>query len=593
MLRKPEAIESIERPLSLCTTQIKWGSDAFAETIRRLGFSFIALTPGASLAGLHDSIVNYLGNKSPQLILSLHEDNAVAIAHGFAKFTEQPMAVAIHGNVGLMNSMMSIYNAWSDRVPILLVGATSGANLSRRRPWMDWVNSGKGQNALTQNFLKWNGDPTSVSTAIESLMRATKITGTSPSGPVYVCINQDLHETPLSNTVQLPDPRRYATPKTAITSDSVHNAAELLKTAKSPLILPGRVSRDLTAWRERIQLAEKLGALVITDNLVGSTFPTNHPLHIGHPDHRLSKQQIKTLKSADVILSLDKIDLAGTLRQAWPDNNVTAKIISCSLDDHTQISWSQIDQPLPPTDIEIEAQPDSAVAALCKSFAEFQGKRTNIKTDLVDRSHTPLSVKNFKGPISMYDLAAYYLKAAAEKPVTLTRLPYRWPAEGYIFKSPLDYLGREGGAGGSAPGIAVGAALAAQWSGSIRLPIAIIGDGEFLMGHSALWSAAHYKIPLMIIVANNRSFKNDAERLHEITLERHRTIENISIGTAIKHPEINLAGIARDHGLGGIGPITDISELPTALEKGFKALSDGKAIVLDIHIDENTNPKLN
>jgi thiamine pyrophosphate-dependent acetolactate synthase large subunit-like protein len=78
-----------------------WGSDALAQTLRNLGVEYISLNPGASYRGLHDSLVNYLGNESPQMLLCLHEEHAVGIAHGYAKVTERPMAVAVHSNVGL------------------------------------------------------------------------------------------------------------------------------------------------------------------------------------------------------------------------------------------------------------------------------------------------------------------------------------------------------------------------------------------------------------------------------------------------------------------------------------------------------------
>ena len=104
--------------------ELAWTSDAMAEMLRKLDVRYIALTPGASYRGLHDSMVNYLGNRDPQMMVCLHEEHAVGIAQGYAKVTERPMAVALHSNVGLMHATMAIFNAWCARNPMVILGAT-------------------------------------------------------------------------------------------------------------------------------------------------------------------------------------------------------------------------------------------------------------------------------------------------------------------------------------------------------------------------------------------------------------------------------------------------------------------------------------
>jgi len=91
---------------------IGWASDVIAELLSRLDLPYVSLNPGASYRGLHDSLVNYLGNERPEIILCLHEEHAVALAHGYAKVAERPMAVALHSNVGLMHATMALYNAF-------------------------------------------------------------------------------------------------------------------------------------------------------------------------------------------------------------------------------------------------------------------------------------------------------------------------------------------------------------------------------------------------------------------------------------------------------------------------------------------------
>src|ERR1700674_742760 len=178
----------MEQPAGTPPPAPQYGSDVVAETLRALALPYIALVPGASFRGLHDSLVNYLGNRDPQMLLCLHEEHAVAIAHGYAKVTGQPLAVGIHSNVGLMHATMAIYNAWCDRVPMLIIGATGPVDAARRRPWIDWIHTSTDQGALIRAYSKWDDQPASVEAALNSLARAYSITREAPSAPVYECL---------------------------------------------------------------------------------------------------------------------------------------------------------------------------------------------------------------------------------------------------------------------------------------------------------------------------------------------------------------------------------------------------------------------
>src|ERR1700752_3146398 len=164
---RAEDPEGVERG----AVAIEWGCDALAELLSRLGLRYVALVPGSSYRGLHDSLVNYGGNREPRMLVCLHEEHAVAIAHGYAKVTGRPMAVAIHSNVGLMHASMAIYNAWCDRVPMLIIGATGPVDRPRRRPWIDWIHPSADQGALIRPYCKWDDQPASVEAALDSLAR--------------------------------------------------------------------------------------------------------------------------------------------------------------------------------------------------------------------------------------------------------------------------------------------------------------------------------------------------------------------------------------------------------------------------------------
>lgn len=296
-----------------------WGSDVVADVIRATGVPFIALNPGASFRGLHDSTVNHLGDHDPHMLLCLHEEHAVALAHGYAKVTGKPLAVALHSNVGLMHASMAIYNAWCDRVPMFIIGATGPLDAAKRRPWIDWIHTSGDQAALVRPFIKWDDQPTSVAATVESLIRAWEICRTPPCAPTYVVIDAGVQEQKLDAPVEIAPIASGPVPDQPDASAfSIDRARDLLAGAKNPLILIGRVTRSEQDWARRVQLAELLGARVITDLKAGAAFPMTHPAHVNGPGFFLSPAGRDALAAADVVLALDWIDVAGTLAQAPP-----------------------------------------------------------------------------------------------------------------------------------------------------------------------------------------------------------------------------------------------------------------------------------
>ena len=572
-----------ERPKNIENISMEWGSDVIAELLRRLDLNYIALNPGASFRGLHDSIVNYLGNKNPQILLALHEESAVAVAHGYAKVTGKPMGVVVHSNVGLMHATMAIFNAWCDRVPVFILGATGPVDASQRRPWIDWIHTAQDQGSLVRDYTKWDDQPASVPAACESLLRAYQLSRTAPCGPVYICLDAALQDSKLDKSDIIPDASRFKPAASQEASQSVlHQAAELLLQAKRPLILPGRVSREPSHWNLRVRLAESLGAMVVTDMKVGAAFPTRHPLHGAGPSTFLSNKAVELIRRADVILSLDWLDLGGTLKQAWKTADVDATVIHCSVDSYVHRGWSMDYQGLPPVDLPILAEPDVFAAHLL-AIIEASG-RSGAKAVKSAQQESPAITQNTRGPISHYDIANALKITLGERKICLIRLPLGWPEDACDFKDPLDYLGSDGGGGvGAGPGMAVGAALALR--GSDRLPIAILGDGDYLMGVSALWTAVRYKIPLLIIIANNRAYGNCVRHQERVAKQRGRPIENKRIGQHIDNPPVDLVGMAKAQGLDGEGPIDNFEDLLQAFSRGAEAVKKNRCYLIDVAVE--------
>ena len=569
-------LTAIDRPVPAGVNAAGFGSDVVADALRALDVPFIALNPGASYRGLHDSLVNYLGNERPQMLLCLHEESVIAIAHGYAKVTGKAMAAAVHSNVGLMHATMAIFNAWCDRMPIVILGATGPVDAARRRPWIDWIHTSRDQGALVRGYTKWDDQPASPAAAREAVLRAAWIANTAPRGPTYVNLDAGMQEEPLAAPVAPIDAKRFMPPVgNAPAADLIATAADLLRNAKQPLILAGRVSRSLEAWNARVALAERLGAHVVTDLKVPAAFPTDHPLHAGVPGTIAPvPEALDALRAADVILSLDWLDLAGTLKVAGGAD--AAKVVQVSVDHQLHNGWSMDYQALPPVDVMIACEPDAAVPALLDALGSGKPRAA--------QARAPETFKPAGDKLTVDHLADSLRCAVGERPTSLTHVSLSWNGASWPFRHPLDYLGSDGGGGvGGGPGIAVGAALALKGSG--RLAIAVCGDGDFLMGVTALWTAAHYRIPLLIVVANNRSFFNDELHQERVARMRNRPVENRWVGQRISEPDIDIASMARAQGAHAFGPIETIGDLGTTFEQAIAAVEGGAVAVVDVRVE--------
>ena len=458
---------------------------------------------------------------------------------------------------------------------LLILGATGPWDASKRRPWIDWIHTSSDQGGLIRDFTKWDNQPGSPAAAMEALLRGAQIAQTAPRGPVYVNLDVSMQEEKLEAMPALPDARRYPVPPAVRPApELISAAAKLLSEAKHPVILAGRCSRSLDGWNARVALAEKLNAPVLTHIRLAAAFPTDHRLHAAPPAALLTQRGRELIAASDVILALNWLDLAGTLKQAYGASPVTAKVIQVSCDAHSHRGWSMDHQGLPPVDLYLMCETDAAVPLLLEATtARVAGAALPAKPPL-----PPVP-----DAVSLRSLAAALESATRGIDVCYTRFALGWNGGYTHVRHPLDFIGYDGGAGiGSGPGMTVGAALALKGSG--RIPIALLGDGDFLMGNTAVWTAAHYKIPCLMIVCNNRSFYNDELHQGRVAVQRDRPQENAWIGLHIADPDIDIAAMARSLGALGIGPVTRAADLQAAVERGIAAVRGGEPCVIDARV---------
>src|SRR3954468_7103224 len=176
------------------------GGDFMVDVLKTLDLEYVAANPGSSFRGLHESIVNYGGNRAPEFITCCHEESSVAMAHGYFKAEGKPMAVLVHGTVGLQHAAMAIYNAYCDRVPVyVMAGNTLDATM--RRPGVEWAHSVQDAAAMVRDFVKWDDLPWSRPPSAGSAIRAYKIAMPPPMMPVMLVLDGGLQEDPVSEEV--------------------------------------------------------------------------------------------------------------------------------------------------------------------------------------------------------------------------------------------------------------------------------------------------------------------------------------------------------------------------------------------------------
>lgn len=557
--------------------KVAWGSDVAAQMLRRFGFKYVSLNPGASYRGLHDSLVNHLGNRDPGILLCLHEDHAVGVAHGYAKVTDEPMAAIVHSNVGLMHGHMAIFNAFCDRKPLFLMGATGPVDSHQRRPWIDWIHTSADQASIVRDIIKFDVQPSSPEGIVDGMTRANLATRTQPSAPVYVVLDAGLGEESLDKVPAFPDMARHQPPAPPRAQDAdVKKAVEMIKAAKRPAILAGRSSRSQESWDNRVKLAEALGAIVVSDLKNGAAFPTDHPAHVIEPFNQPNEKQRAVIAEADLIIALEWVDVAGLVCPPRGDVDVNAKIINVTMDHHLHNGAHMVYQAVAPSDLLISASPETFVADL---LTHFSGKKEPWRK-AARREYAPGDGSHLR-----MDDVAKALRDVLPEPdkITLANVARQWPVDLWPWRSPLAYMGKDGGGGiGSGPSISVGVALACADMG--RPTVAILGDGDFMMGGHAIWTAVKHKIPLLVVINNNQSYFNDELHQENIARRRNRVVGNRWIGLAISEPYIDIAKFVESQGAVGIGPVKTVEELQAAVKKGAEILAAGGVCVIDAHV---------
>jgi thiamine pyrophosphate-dependent acetolactate synthase large subunit-like protein len=568
----------------------EYGSDLVVDLMKAFDIEYAAFNPGATFRGIHDSIVNYGGNYKPEVIFCNHEEISVAVAHGYAKAKGKPMIAIVHNMVGLQHATMAIFNAYIDRVPIVVLGGTGPMNTKRRRPRIDWIHTALVQGNQVRDYVKWDDQPYSLEDVPDSFIRGYRLATTEPMAPVYINYDADIQEDAIATPIDIPDISRFAPPAPMQANpEALRRAVELLVNAKSPLIIADTLGRNPKTVPALVALAELL-AIPVVDKGARFNFPTTHPLDATDGARDL-------LQKADVILALDVPDLYGSLttvsKQTRACEYITSpgvKLISISMHDMLVHSWAGDYQALQAIDVPMCA--DTAVAVpeltrLCRDLLGNDGKnkgRVEARQKELGEKHKSRRAKwraDAEGKSSQKEISTAWLALELgevikkEDWILVNGTSNGWARRLWDFTKPNQYLGASGGAGvGYGMSASIGAALA--YMGSGKLCVDIQADGDLLMTSSSLWTAAKHRIPLLIVMHNNQSYYNSEEHGIEVAKFRNRPVENAGIGTHVSEPTVDFAQVAKGFGVHAEGPIERSADLRPALERALEFVKEKK-----------------
>jgi acetolactate synthase-1/2/3 large subunit len=543
------------------------GSDQMVDAIKSLGIDYVAFNPGSSFEGLHESLINYGKNTMPEIITCLHEESAVAMAHGYAKIEGKPMLALLHGTIGVQHAAMAVYNAYGDRVPIVMIAGVGDTAVPAHTA-VDLATT-------VRDYVKWDHQPDKIQGFAPALQRAFNLAMTPPMAPVLIVANSDHQEMPCPEGLRVPKLEAPRIPSADLAT--VREIAKMLVAAENPKINAGRLARTQDGITWLVELAELLQAPV---NGVGErvNFPSRHPL-AGSGEGQ-----------ADLILNLE-----GGGGRGGPGGG-SAKVISISSAELLATHNFNVNGNAPQGDLVVAADAQATLPALLEETRKLVTPDMKSRYAERGKKHAESNAKARAqviedarcgwdaSPISLARIAAELWPLVKNEDwsfVSPQGFVGNWPNRLWDMKRTYHYIGGQGagGMGYGAPA-SVGAALANRKHG--RLSINIQTDGDMNYAPGVLWTAVHHKIPLLSIMHNNRGYHQEVMFVEQQCAIRNRGGDRAHIGTKINEPNIDYALMAKAYGMYSEGPISDPKDLGAALKRGVDRVKNGEPVMLDV-----------
>jgi acetolactate synthase-1/2/3 large subunit len=569
----------------------RWASDVIVDLLHAYDLAYAAMNPGASFRGLHDSIVNHGGNR-PAMMLCQHEETAVQIAHGYAKASGRPMAAILHNLVGLLHANLAIYYAYIDRAPVFIIGATGPMDETKRRPRIDWIHTAQSQGEQVRPYTKWDYQPHTIDGVPDSFARAYGVMMTEPRGPIYMCYDAWLQEQPLDRDVPLPPVGSARTPtRIAPEPAALADVADRLARAQRPVMIAEYVGREPEGFHALVDLAETAGVPVYdVDSRLN--FPSRHPLNVSYAKD--------VFRNADLILSLDTRDwerptteLVSATREVRSLVPQDAVWVDIGFGDLELSSWALDYQRLRHAEVRILADTTLAIPALTALMKARASEDVVVRERITARSAAIAALSagvrdqwmrdaraNWDAsPISLPRLAMEVWEAIKDEDWVLSAGTLeQWARKLWDFDRPYRHPGRSLGTA-TQFGISIGVALAHR--DQKRLVVDLQPDGDLMYDAGALWTVAKHRIPMLVVMYNNRAYYNDWE--HQIRMARLRgtPVDRAHIGMDMDDPAPDFAAMARSMGWYAEGPFVSAEDLPAALARAIGEVKAGRPALLD------------
>ena len=575
---------------------VRAGSDFMVDVIKSLGFEYVAANPGSHHRSLHESTINYGGNKNPELLTCLHEEISAAMAHGYFKVEGKPMAVYAYGSVGLQHASMAVYSAFCDRVPVVLI-VGNDLDMAKKAGRVDMMHSAQDCAAIVRDFTKWDDAPVSYGHFAESLVRAYKIAMTPPTLPVLISVDKYLQED------HIPDGTKFRIPKLSPTKPpqgdvaAVKEIAKMLVDAEMPVLIVERAARTPDGLASIVELAELL-QLPVIDTLQRMNFPSKHPLNQNSgrgPD-------LGMIREADLIVSLENPllwSMVNTLEEGSSDGRSRlkpgAKLVSISsLDLFTRSNYQDSGR-YQEVDIALAADAEATLPLLIEEvkrlvtgdrrrFFQARGAKIAEATQKrMDQDRVRASYGWNDSPISTARIVAELWPQIRNKDwalVSRSDAMSGWAQRLWTFDKYYQHIGQSGSVAiGYNNPASVGAALAHRKQG--RLCINLQHDGDMMYLPGVLWTAAHHQIPMLTIMHNNRAYNTEVMQVQQIAGAHHRDVGNCRIGTAIDTPNIDFAKLAQSMGWYAESPISNPNDLGPAIRRALAVVEKGQPALID------------
>jgi acetolactate synthase I/II/III large subunit len=551
-------------------------AEAYLELLAARGVEYLFANAGTDFAPLIEAYAKRgaQGQAAPRPITVPHEIPAVAMAHGYAMVTGRAQAVMVHVIVGAGNAVGGIINAARANVPMLFSAgrnpiSEAGHSGSRDRP-IHWAQESFDQAAMVREFVKWDYELRSASHLETVVDRALTLAHAEPQGPVYLTLPREVLAE-RQEAIEYADPARMVKPGPLVPApESVGEAAQILTSARNPIIIVKAAGRDPGAVAALVALAEALGAPVFEQFHTYVNFPQDHPLHGGF-------DAAPHLEAADAVLVVESdVPWFPGLKHPRPE----ARIVHVGVDP----LFSRYPIRGFPTDLALAGTPRLALQALAEAVARRADASAVAERlarwEAVHASTVAAAAKRAHAvqPDSPMDMA-WVSRCVGDlvDDQTIVVNEYDLDATQACFKRPGSYFAAPSSGG---LGWGLGAALGAKLAAPDKTVICCVGDGAYIFGAP---TAAHfvsraYNLPALFVIFNNRTW-NAVKRAVQTHARDGWAVKTDSMPLTALEPAPDYEMVCRASG--GHGErVEDPAQLSEALARGLRIVKEEKRQVL-------------